>query len=457
MPSTDAGGGRQEARAPASSIPDLLQATMQAHAAAKLDVAAKGYRLLQDLAPDNADVLHLSGIFEAQSGSRERGYELISRAIQIDARQAMFHNNLGLVCVRLARLEEAEACYRRAIELDPDRFDAISNLAVLLGQTARLEEAEKVFKDLIERAPRFADARQNLAALYLRQGRFSEAIEQCARGLITSPGNPLLRRVLGRAYADAGLTEQALELYRKWQLEDPEHPEPRHHIAAITGENVPERASDSYVQATFGNFAETFEAKLAQLGYRAPALVGETLAEVLAEVPPKSLRVVDAGCGTGLCAEQVARWVRSLVGVDLSGQMLQQARKRDAYDELVQAELVAFLASRPACCELLISADTLCYFGRLDEFAAVARRSLVPGGWLVFTVEAHDDGVGMPDYKLYHHGRYSHRHGYVRELLSTHGFTDVALREVVLRQEGGKPVRGWLTRARLPQEPAVHE
>jgi predicted TPR repeat methyltransferase len=167
--------------------------------------------------------------------------------------------------------------------------------------------------------------------------------------------------------------------------------------------------------------------------------------------------VVDAGCGTGLCAEQVEPWVRSLVGVDLSEQMLKQARKREAYEELVQAELVAFLESRPACCDLLISADTLCYFGRLDEFAIVARRSLDPGGWLVFTVEAHDDGEGQSDYKLYHHGRYSHRHGYVREVLASAGFGEIALREVVLRQEGGKPVRGWLTRARVPKELSVHE
>ena len=440
-----------------TSIPDLLQSTMKAHVAGQLDAAGKGYKLLQTLAPDNPDVLHLSGMFEGQQGSRERGHELISRAIAIDGKQAMFHNNLGLVCVRMGRLEEAERCYRRAIELDPDRFDAVSNLGVLMGQLNRLEEAEKTFQDLLERVPRVSDARQNLASLYLRTGRFSQAIEQCAKGLLTDPRNPLLRRVLGRAYADVGLTDLALELYRKWQQEEPDHPEPRHHIAAITGEGVPDRASDDYVRATFGGFAETFDAKLASLGYRAPALVGEMVAELLAQVPDKSLRVLDAGCGTGLCAEQVARWARSLVGVDLSQQMLDRAKLRQAYDELVQAELVAFLRTRPACCELLISADTLCYFGRLDEFAAAACRSLVPGGWLVFTVEAHDDGEGQPDYKLYHHGRYSHRHGYVLDVLSANGFADMALREVVLRQEGGKPVRGWLTRERLPQEPAAHE
>ena len=40
-----------------------------------------------------------------------------------------------------------------------------------------------------------------------------------------------------------------------------------------------------------------------------------------------------------------------------------------------------------------------------DEFAGAARRSLCPGGLLVFTVEAHDEGAGQPDY-LPHVDRY---------------------------------------------------
>ena len=78
-----------------TSIPDLLQSTMKAHAAGQLDAASKGYKLLQALAPENPDVLHLSGMFEGQHGSRERGYELISQAIAIDERDApaVFHDH----------------------------------------------------------------------------------------------------------------------------------------------------------------------------------------------------------------------------------------------------------------------------------------------------------------------------------------------------------------------------
>ena len=55
--------------------------------------------------------------------------------------------------------------------------------------------------------------------------------------------------------------------------EEPEDPIARHMLAACTGRDVPARASNGFVEATFDSFASSFEAKLAILSYRAPALV----------------------------------------------------------------------------------------------------------------------------------------------------------------------------------------
>ena len=50
-------------------------------------------------------------------------------------------------------------------------------------------------------------------------------------------------------------------------------------LAACTGREVPERASDDYIEATFDSFAASFESKLAKLSYRAPALIAAMLEE----------------------------------------------------------------------------------------------------------------------------------------------------------------------------------
>ena len=55
------------------------------------------------------------------------------------------------------------------------------------------------------------------------------------------------------------------------------------------------------MRAVFNGFANSFAAKLAELGYDAPKLTAQAVAEALGP-PHGNLRVVDAGCGTGLCA-----------------------------------------------------------------------------------------------------------------------------------------------------------
>jgi len=431
------------------SIPELFEASMLAHVEGLVDEARAGYAKLRELAPLNADSWHLSAVLEAQYGSPKMVKDWILHAITLDPDQGAFHNNLGNVFVRDGQIDDAERSYRRALELDPERLDAKSNLGLLLRWRGDFKTAEELYLDVLKRAPGFVDARKNLVSLYIRMGRMREAMVEAAAGLLTAPRNTMLRRLLGRAYAEHGEPGKAIELYENWQREDPAHPEPAHHLAALRGTGIPERASDAYVVEAFAGFAASFDVKLAQLEYRAPQLVGDYLAEVLGSAD-KSLRITDAGCGTGLCGPQVGRFARTLVGVDLTQQMLDRAVERGGYDELVQGELVAFLQSRPASCDVIISADTLCYFGRLDEFAAAAQHSLAPAGWVVFTVEAHGDEPGQPDYRLQLHGRYSHRRGYVEAMLAEAGFVDIALREVVLRNESALPVAGWLTRARVP-------
>ena len=146
-------------------------------------------------------------------------------------------------------------------------------------------------------------------------------------------------------------------------------------LAACSGRDVPARASDAFIEKTFDSFAASFDAKLAKLSYRAPALVAEMLADSDVEAS-KSLDVLDAGCGTGLCGPLIAPYARRLVGVDLSARMLAQARARNVYDELVKRELTAYLRDSTGAFDVIVSADTLVYFGPLEDVvAAVSERA----------------------------------------------------------------------------------
>jgi predicted TPR repeat methyltransferase len=158
--------------------------------------------------------------------------------------------------------------------------------------------------------------------------------------------------------------------------------------------------------------------------------------------------VLDAGCGTGLCGPLLKPYVKRLIGVDLSSGMLNKARGRALYDDLVEADLVTYLNGCHACFDLIVSADTLVYFGDLQPFLQSAQKALKRAGNLVFTLEKCEEAADN-GYKLNFHGRYSHTHDYVKEALDFSGFAMQSAESVVLRKESGQPVIGMLVVAGL--------
>jgi predicted TPR repeat methyltransferase len=432
---------------PSADAADTLQQAMQAHGSGRLDEAGALYRSVLTANPDHADALHLSGVLQAQMGQHQNAAELIARAIELQPAEAMFHNNLGNVYMERSQIAQAEACYQRALELDAGRLDALNNLGVLWSTGQRPDDAERALRHVMQQAPDFADARQNLANHYLRVGRVVDAVQLCCDGLIVAPRHAGMRYLLGMAYSLMGRNDEAIAVYRAWLEAEPGNVRALFHLAACTGVDVPERAPDDYVKRVFDNFASSFDAKLAALSYQAPAQVAAAVARH-AGLPAKALRVLDAGCGTGLCGPLLAPYAQHLTGVDLSEGMLRNALAVNAYDALLMGDLVAFLDMRPGGFDLIASADTLCYFGALEAFAAAAAGALSAGGLLIFTVEAHDDAEPMPPFRLQPNGRYSHRSTYVERVLSGAGLSIVENLPVVLRTEASAPVQGRLVTAR---------
>jgi predicted TPR repeat methyltransferase len=410
--------------------------------------AADMYKRILELAPDNADALHFSGVLAHQQARSEDAVALIGRSLELEPARADWHSNLGIVLRDQLQLDDAIAAFQRAIALDPDHANAHNNLGVVLRAQGKVVEAEAAYRTAIRLHPEHSDAYNNLGVLLNSQKRAHEAAVCFSKVITFRPKDPEARRLLALAHCTLGEVGKAVEVFEQWLVEEPEHPIARHMLAACSGRDVPPRASDAFVELTFDSFAASFDAKLAKLQYRAPALVAEMLGQSDVE-PSKSLDVLDAGCGTGLCGPLIAPYARRLVGVDLSARMLAQARARNVYDELIKRELTACLGDVASAFDVIVSADTLVYFGPLEDVVAASADALRPGGLLIFTVEESIGDGSDAEYSISPNGRYRHRRRYLEHVLA-----DAELwPEIVpaeLRLEAGEPVPGLVVRATKP-------
>ena len=411
----------------------------------QLAEAHEVYRRVLETAPDHPRALHYAGVLAHQQGRNDEALALIERSLALAPDQADWCSNRGIVLQSDGRLDPAIDSYRRAIAIDPGHANAHNNLGVLLRATGRPVEAEAAYRAAIRLNPEHIDAYTNLGILLNGLQRTEEAAACYCRVITLRPKYREARKLLALAHCTLGEFGKAAEIFEQWLAEEPEDPIARHMLAACTGRDVPARASNGFVQATFDSFASSFEAKLASLSYRAPALVAAML-EDAGLAPSHRLDVLDAGCGTGLCGALVAPFARRLVGVDLSDGMLAHARDKNVYHALMRAELTEYLRDNSEAFDLIVSADTLVYFGELKRIVAAFARALRPNGLLVFTLEhAVGDGDGV-DYRLQPHGRYSHGRAYVERLLTFAGLRPKIV-QAELRMEAGAPVPGLVIRA----------
>ena len=433
------------------SLDEALAIAQRLHRGGHLAQAEQIYQAVLTQHPGQADALHFLGILKHQRGDSQAAVDLIRRAIEALPGEPGPWNNLGNIHVETGRLDGAVEAYGRCLALAPEFADALNNLGTVHRARGEWADAEACYQRALAARPDFADAYNNLAKLMMAQCRVREAVSFACKAITLLPHDPEARKLLGIAFYTLGEFDQAAAVYREWLADAPDDPIARHHLAACSGQAIPSRASDAYVARTFDAFADSFDVKLELLGYRAPQLVADALHRLRGE-PKGSLDILDAGCGTGLCGPLLRPFARTLAGVDLSARMLERAKRRGVYDRGQQGELTAFLATQPQAYDVVASADTLCYFGELNEFADAAREALRDGGWLIFTVEALKQPASGR-YALQPHGRYAHSGDYVGACLEAAGFADVMLVPQVLRREGGIPVDGWLVEAHIPVRP----
>lgn len=156
-------------------------------------------------------------------------------------------------------------------------------------------------------------------------------------------------------------------------------------------------------------------------------------------IPAASLSVLDLGCGTGLVGGVMKLYAHTLVGVDLSQAMLDQAVARQTYHQLHKADIAEFLLASDERFDLITCMDTFIYLGQLDQLLALIYTHLNQGGMLAFSTEKLLTKTEL-GYQLNISGRYSHHVDYLIDLITNIGFQIDNMCDVTIRTEAGCPI-----------------
>lgn len=431
------------------AVAQAFAAAYQHQQAGRVAEALAGYAQVLAMKPDYAEAHYNTGVIFAALGRTEAAIDAYRKAIAVrpDFPEALY--NLGTIVQSLEQLEEAASIYTRAIALRPSFAEAHANFAVVLKDLGRLDAALAHCREAVRLRPAYPEAFNNMGTVYQGLGQPREAADAYRRSLALRPHSLETHNNFANAlYAlhRAGETEEAARRAQEWLAAFPDNPVARHMGTALVAGQAPERANDDYVRHTFDSFSKIFDQRLAQLGYRGPELIAGVLRTAL---PPANamLEVLDAGCGTGLCCNVLRPYARRLVGVDLSQGMLNKAAARNAYDELVQSELTAYLLGAVNRFALIAAADVFSYFGDLARVLAAAAQALRPGGMLVFTCEQTTE-ASSSGYRIDPHGRFAHNENYLRRTLIEAGLDALQFAPDVLRHEGAAKVPCLVVSAR---------
>lgn len=308
------------------------------------------------------------------------------------------------------KFNEAIACCKKAIAISPDDASLYYNLAMAQHGAGLFEEALDSYKHSIKINPKNVHAHNSLGGLFCDLGKTNQALKSFKTALDLEPSNPVVLENVAVGFYKLGETEKAVDSLTQALEKNPKNLRIKHLLASLKGEQT-EAAPDAYVEWVFDGFASNFEDHLiGNLQYKTPKLMTEIIKQHQTSEQLRS--VLDLGCGTGLTGVELQNMCQSIVGIDLSKKMLEVAKQKKLYDELIHASIEDYLANAPLNFDLFVATDVFVYVGDLSEIFRLIKLRNKTKGRLVFSTEHNETAEVF----LEKSGRFSHSKKYIESL-----------------------------------------
>lgn len=379
--------------------------------------------------------------------------------------------NLGLASIKTNVLENARKTFQKILSLHPDHFAARFQLACVDMRDEKLDDAIKAFLIIENTHAYHFETQTNLATCYLKKGEIKEAKKHYIKALELKKDDPQIIFNLGVISMQDGNVDAAIQYYQQFLQLHPDDFATHNNIAvaflaknhihyALTHFKEAQRlapqnksiayiveslsqnkslhaAPRDYIQSLFDSYADHYEPHLLHaLEYQIPTIFTKALSAFLSN----DLNVLDLGCGTGLCGTPVKSHAKKLIGVDLSEKMLNIAREKNIYDELILDDARYFLQNTSEVFDLIIAGDVFVYCGDLKELFHLVSQKLSPNGLFIFNTEIST----QDDFTMNQSGRFSHHKNYLQRLIEETHFKIKTYQTCHTRMQNHQFVEGHL-------------
>lgn len=208
----------------------------------------------------------------------------------------------------------------------------------------------------------------NLGCCYYRMGKLAQASEELLAALRQSPGD----------------ADTAFML----MLVDP---------SAVPMASRPVRMPAAMVSGFFSSVAANYDRQEAANRYQAGKLLHDLLQPLVQNAAP---RVVDFACGTGIVSRPWRAAAGSVIGVDCTVAMVEQAEKathadKKLFDQVIVADVAQPLPLAAGETDVVLFINAAQFVGDLSGVMQNAANALASQGVFALTVEPHDTAMGF--------------------------------------------------------------
>ena len=339
-----------------------------------MDQAVALSEQLRVAAPDHPDILYVSAGICWKAGDPDQAIAIQKRLVAVQSGAATHHERLIYFLRETGDISGALAATQTGVRECPSNPTLINACGMLQLNTGDLQGSHQTFEKAIQLFPENLTAHQNLSLVLLAEGRAEDAVNAFSRGVI-----PL----------------EAFKLKANNQ-------------------------EQKHLSKTYDGLAECYDTNDLQRSW------GRQTAQVIrTAIGQGNLGdVLDLCCGTGSVGAAITAQANHLTGIDLSPGMLDKAKARNVYDELIVADINTALLSIKRSFLTVTCSVALYHWADLGPFFYAAARVLAPGGHLIFSVDPVNDELDIGQSAP---GEYAHSRAYIRRVTADAGLREISI------------------------------